>query len=54
MYLISAYFDEATNKQLQGYIDRIAQATVMAATYHFGKDSYYGADASGGSADGRF
>lgn len=27
MYLISAYFDEATNKQLQGYIDRISQAT---------------------------
>jgi 2'-5' RNA ligase len=27
MYLISAYFDEATNKQFQGYIDRIAQAT---------------------------
>ena len=27
MYLISAYFDETTNKQLQGYIDRISQAT---------------------------
>ncbi len=27
MYLISAYFDEVTNKQLQGYIDRIALTT---------------------------
>jgi 2'-5' RNA ligase len=27
MYLISAYFDESTNRVLQGYIDRMAQAT---------------------------